>query len=82
MNLLNHFISDSKNMFAVSMATASYGEDPLWFSLGLPVGVMHLSQDHPCFIMPSVLQKVHGQISAKQQHDHMIRCVIALGGEV
>lgn len=45
------------NMFAVSMATASYGEDPLWFSLGLPVGVVHLSQDHPCFIMSSVLEK-------------------------
>lgn len=51
------------NMFAVSMATASYGEDPLWFSFGLPVGVVHLSQDHPCFIMSSVLEKTHRHIS-------------------
>lgn len=71
------------------MVTASYGEDPLWFSLGLPVGVMHLSQDHPCFIMSSILEKkknAHTEISGALSSNvslgnascHMIKSV--LGG--
>lgn len=50
-------------MFAVSMVTASYGEDPLWFSLGLPVGVVHPFQAVQCFINSSILGKTHMQIS-------------------
>lgn len=42
-------------IIALFMVTKSYSKDPLWFPLGLPVGVMYLSQDHPRFVMPGIL---------------------------
>lgn len=54
---------------AVSRFSKSYSKDPFWFSLGLPVGVMHFSQDHPCFIMSGILEKRHRfQEPVEQQH--------------
>lgn len=35
----------------------AYGEDSLWLPLGLPVGVVNSSQDHPRLVMSGTLKK-------------------------
>lgn len=62
MNLYSVYSSETHEL-GNSMFSKSYSKDPFWLSLGLPVGVMHFSQDHPCFIMSGILEKMYTQIS-------------------
>lgn len=58
----------------------AYSEDSLWLPLGLPVGVVNLSQDHPRLVVTGILKTTHKLICECPRNQYFTSVLWILSG--